>query len=251
MHWLILGDYRSGKTLRLVIEAFSEEYKDREIWGNFELRHPNYRKISILDLMEDIENKLILLDEMQNWFNSHNTFSIDNEFFTDLLHDCDKANVDLFGTSHRFMSNEIDFREGCHRIIKCERITPRGNYLDFSKVRRVDDIRDFKFTTFSMYDERVIGKEKMSYDIARAYFPLYNTSERVKRLDDKDRELKLLMRHKPKLGIARLRDIARELKPLYADGKKLTHASLIIDLGDMDYSSAFEREIYTILIELL
>lgn len=246
MLWLVLGDYRTGKTVRLTVEAYSEEYKNKEILTNFKLKHPNARQIfNPLDL-GNLNNVLVLLDEMQNWFNSHNTFSLTNEFFTDFVHDCDKNNVDVFGTSHRFRSNEIDFREGCHRIIKCERI---GYYNP--RISRLEDKRDFRYTTFSMTSGNILYTDRLKYGNAIKYFDLYDTAERVERLDDETRELVLLLRYNPKLGNKKLRDVAKEVKPTFEEGKRLTYGTLANELGDLGYSftDTILRRIYSFLIE--
>lgn len=246
MLWLILGEYRAGKTIRLVIEGFSEEYDNREILTNFRLEHPNARQIfNPLDL-GDLNNVLVLLDEMQNWFNSHQTFSLTNEFFTDFIHDCDKSNVDVFGTSHRFMSNEIDFRNGCHRIIKCER---EGHFNP--RINRLEDKRNFLFSTFSMTSGKVLYQDRLRYDIAKAYFGLYDTGEKVKRLDHDTRELALLFKYNPKLGNKRLKEVVKEIKPVFEKGKRLTYGTLANELGDLGYSftDSILRRIYSFLIE--
>lgn len=246
MLWLVLGDYRAGKTLRLVIEGYSEEYDNRLILTNFRLDHPNAKQIFNPLELADLSNVLVLLDEMQNWFNSHNTFSLTNDFFTDFIHDCDKENVDVFGTSHRYMSNEVDFREGCHRIIKCERIGYRN-----PRITRLDDKRDFRFSVFSMESGRVIYKDKLRYKNAVKYFDVYNTSEKVKRLDYETRELALLLKYAPAKGNQKLKDVALEVKPIFESGKRLTYGTLANALGDLNYSftDLVLRRIYSHLIE--
>lgn len=230
MLWLLLGDYRTGKTLRLSVEAFSEEYNERVILANFELKHPNARYIKDPTELENLSNVLVLLDEMQNWFNSHNTYSLDNEFFTDFIHDCDKDGVDVFGTSHRFMSNEIDFREGCHRLIKCERI----GYQD-PRIPRLQDTRDFKYTVFSMTSGAILYRDILKYNIAKNYFDTYDTKERIKRFNSKTRELLMLWKHNPSKALKKSEKIVDILFPIFNNGVKLSYANIEIELGKLDY----------------
>ena len=232
MLWLILGDYGSGKTLRLLIEAFSEEYLDRKILVNFTLNHPNSIKLkNPLDL-KDLENVLVLLDEMQNWFNSHNTMSLTNDFFTDFIHDCDKMNVDVFGTSHRWMSNEKDFRMSCHRVIKCERIGRKPRLT-----KRVYDSRDFRFQTFSMYDGRIIEKKKLRYDLAKAYFPKFDTRERIKRPDNKTRELLLALIYDPDKAVKIILNELEILIPIFKNGLDFSHPNVAFELAKIGYGN--------------
>ncbi|MFX1501183.1 MAG: hypothetical protein ACFFDH_09500 [Promethearchaeota archaeon] len=246
MLWLVLGDYRAGKTIRLVVEAFSEEYDNRKILTNFKLKHPNAQQIFNPLSLANLNNVLVLLDEMQNWFNSHNTFSLTNEFFTDFIHDCDKSNVDVFATSHRFMSNDIDFRIGCHRLIKCERIGFRD-----PRINRLDDTRDFRFTVFSMSTGKILYKDRLRYEIAKNYFDLYDTTERVKRLENETMELTLLLKYNPKLGNKKLKQVAKKVRPIFEAGKRLTYGTLANELGDLGYSftDSILRRIYSLLLD--
>lgn len=242
MLWIIIGDYHDGKTTRLVIEPFSEKYKNRGIWGNFTLKHPRYKKIGIEDLRKIPDNTLVLLDEMQNWFNSHETFSVTNEFLTDFIHQCDKSGIDVFGTTHRFHSLDIDFRVGCHRIIKCTRL---GEKID----SRLEDKRDFRFETISTYSGKIIDKRILRYSKAIPYFTVFNTKERIPHHHQKERDLRFVMSHNPELGVKMLERIAKKIKKRFENGKILTHPNLIIELGRLGYGKAFEEEIYALLKE--
>lgn len=243
MLWLVGGDYRNGKTTYITLVSFSEEYQGREVWGNYNLIHPRYRKIEVPDLMEIVdgkqENVLVILDEFQNWFNSHESFSITNEFLTDFIHMCDKTGVDVYGTTHRFDSIDIDFRWGCHRIVICER---RGK----QPRNRLNDKRDFIFTTFSTYSGNIVEKKYLRYETAIPYFEVFNTKERIVRHRQPERDLRLLMAHNSTKGIELLEEIARKIIGRLK-GKEITHARLRKELGKMGYGKAYEEEIYVII----
>lgn len=242
MLWLILGDYGGGKTTYLVLLPFSEEYKDYNVVGNFTLKHPRYKKIKVLDLMKIKGNTLVLLDEMQNWFNSHETFSLTNDYLTDFIHLCDKRNIDVFGTAHRFMSLDNDFRIGCHRIVKCERIGVKVN-------RRLDDKRDFRFSVISTYSGKLIERRILKYEKAKLYFELFDTKERILRHNQPDRDLRLIMQHDPEEGTRMLEIIAKRIRERVKNGSEITHAKLRIELGRLGYGRTFEEDIYVLVRE--
>jgi len=231
MFYLILGDYASGKTLRLVVEGVSDP---REIWGNFDLDVENYRKIGVMDLTDLGEKKLLLLDEMQTFLESRLSMSHDNLFITNVLDSADKRGVDIYGTAHLFSSIDIRFRQNVHRIIKCERIGKKRG-------ERLEDFRDFKYSTFNTYSGEIRAK-RLRYNKAIPYFELYRTQERIEYPNQKDLELDLLLKHDPKKGYEGLVSIA---KVLMKRTKRITHDSVKVGLLKIGHTIKFESLIYS------
>lgn len=239
MFWLILGDYRSGKTLRLAIEGFSS---DKEIWGNFNLDLDNYRKIGIMDLTELGDFKLLLLDEMQTFLDARVSMSHENLFITNILDSADKRDVDVFGTAHLFTSIDIRFRHNVHRIIRCERIGKRR-----VEWNRLEDFRDFKFSTMNTYSGGIEVK-RLRYEKAIPYFDFYKTQERIQYPNQQDLELDLLLKHNPKKAYKQLKKIANEIvlkDSLIRKKGSITHPSVKVGLLRLGYTVKFEDLIYS------
>ena len=233
MFYLILGDYRSGKTLRLVLEGYDDK---REVWGNFDLDIKDYRKIGVMDLTDLGNNKLLLLDEMQTFLDSRSSMSHDNLFITNVLDSVDKRDVDIFGSVHLFSSVDIRFRQNVHRIIKCERIGKRKKEWG-----RLEDFRDFKYSTMNTYTGG-INVKRLRYGKAIPYFELYKTQEKVKYPNQKDLELDLLLKHDPEKAYERLMEIAHKIiekKP------RITHPSVKVGLLQLGHTIKFESLIYS------
>ncbi|MFX1445763.1 MAG: zonular occludens toxin domain-containing protein [Promethearchaeota archaeon] len=240
MFWLVLGDYREGKTLYLVVMSFDEMYEDRKIYANFRIKHPRFRRLKNPSMLRNLDDCVVLLDEAQNWFNSHRSFSLDNDFITDFLHECDKDSVDVYMTAHRLMALGNDFRENCHRIVKCERL----GYKD-PRTSRLNDIRDFKFSVFSTSKGGFeMYSDLFRYEIAKNYFPVYDTLEKVKRPDDKTRYLEMLWLHDPEKAIQQSLDIVNELEKRFRNGIRFTKDNLRIELASMGYRERLINKFY-------
>lgn len=237
MLWIILGDYGSGKTLKLVLEAFSS---DCEVLGNFELDLDNYTLIEPMDLRKIGHKKLVVLDEMQTWLESRTSMSFLNRFITNIIDQTDKRDVDVFGTAHTLSSIDLRFRNNVHRIIRCDRIgkEPKNR-------TRKNDKRDFRYSTMNTYSGK-ITKKRLRYNKAKKYFPHYKTSEIIEYPNQKDLELDLLKKYDPTAFHKALMSIAQDIK---VNGG-LTHATTELRLLEMGYSDKHARLIYACFNEL-
>ena len=239
MLWVILGDYGSGKTIRLVLEGVSSK---REVWGNFKLDIDNYTRITPMDLKDVGSNMLIILDEMQTWLESRVSMSFMNRFITNIIDQADKRGIDYFGTAHLLSSLDIRFRNNVHRIIKCERIGRSP-----SDRTRLNDIRDFRFKTLNTYTGRIKSKT-LKYEKTIKYFELYDTHEIIEYPNQKDLELDLALRQNPVKAYDILFGIARDIRD--SNGKDLTHSNIELALLKNGYSAKHGKLIHSCLKQL-
>lgn len=237
MLWLLLGGYGGGKTLKLVLEAFSEP---RDVYGNFSIRKlDNYTKIVPSDLKDIKENALVVLDEMQTWLEARVSMSFLNRFVTNIINQADKKDIDYFGSAHLFSSLDIRFRSNVHRIITCERIgEERPNRT------RLNDKRDFRFKIMNTYNGKV-KKKRLRYSNATKYFDVYDTKEIIGYPDENDLYLDLMMKQDQHKAYVILEGLAKRIKE--SDGKVKTHSDVEVRLLDMGYSARHGRLIYSII----
>lgn len=156
---VVRGLLGTGKTLLLSYFGYIE--KTYSIIGNFELKVKNYKKITVYEL-EDISEKLVLLDEAYELFDSRNSNSEENKFFTKNL-------------------GFISRKRKCTVIIGCQ--------LDGSIDLRFRGIADLTIEALG-YSEKEkgfvyvlktrLGRSKtfvLKIEIAEKLFPLFNTYE--------------------------------------------------------------------------
>lgn len=240
MLWLLLGDYGGGKTLRLVLEAYSEP---RDCYGNFTISGlDNYTKIVPADLKDIKENALVVLDEMQTWLESRVSMSFLNRFVTNIINQADKKDIDYFGSAHLFNSLDIRFRSNVHRIITCERIGREA-----PNRTRTNDKRDFRFKIMNTYSGK-IKKKRLRYRNAIKYFDVYDTREVIDYPDEKDLFLDLMMKQDQHKAYLILKELAQRIKE--SDGKVKTHSDVEVRLLDMGYSAKHGRLIYSLIREM-
>ena len=244
MLWIILGDYGSGKTLYMVLEAVSSK---KDVLGNFTIKGlKNYQKIDIMDLKDIGFGKLILLDEMQTWLESRTSMSFRNRYITNIVDESRKRGIDVFGTAHLFTSIDIRFRSNCHRIIKCSRVGQKDNSWG-----RDVDYRDFKYETLNTYNFKV-RKKRLPYQKAEPYFKLYDTLELIKYPNQQDIEFEV-RKDDPKELYKYLNTVAKKIqKDVFKNnGKMFTHSDVQMGLIKNGFSLKHERLIYSKLKEIL
>ena len=239
MLWIILGDYGSGKTIRLVLEGVSS---DRDVYGNFTLDIDNYTRITPMDLKHINSNALVILDEMQTWLESRVSMSFLNRFITNIIDQADKKDIDYFGTAHLLSSIDVRFRDNVHRIIICERIGKED-----PERTRTNDHRDFRFKTMNTFTGKV-KKKRLRYKKSVKYFELYDTHEIIEYPNQNDLELDLALKQDPERAYGILFDIARDIKD--KDGSDITHASIELTLLQNGYSAKHGRLVYSCLKKL-
>ena len=61
---VILGKLGSGKTL---IQTFLNLTSKKEVWSNYKIKIPNYRKLEVYDLLDLKDNIVVLMDEGYSW----------------------------------------------------------------------------------------------------------------------------------------------------------------------------------------
>jgi len=201
---LISGGFGEGKTLRLLLNGLQHE---GELWANFHLNLEDYRYIVLSDLESIPRGTMVLFDEFHLYFSSRRTQTLDNEFVTRVIYQVGKIDSILWGTIHRFMDIDPRFRASCHLSTMCKRIgkKPKG-------WNRLNDHRDFRFTTMDMDTGETAERVRMNYSNAKKYFELFNTREIIKKYNHDSLNLDLLHRYDPEKFYSTMESYAEEVK---------------------------------------
>jgi len=70
---LIKGENGSGKTFLMTIFALA--LKEKNVWANYWVKHPNYKFLEIDDLLHIPNNTDIFIDEADNWLENRRSGS--------------------------------------------------------------------------------------------------------------------------------------------------------------------------------
>lgn len=181
---VILGKLGSGKTFIMTLLAL---FYKREIWSNYEIHIPNYRKLDIIDLFNLKDNIVLLMDEAYSWIESRNSNSSINEYISSILYHTRKTFTDIYLTTPMLSTIDKRFRKTANFIIYCRYRNP------YSK-------ENFHFLFYNK-DNNTYTNQTILYSKAEKYFKLYNTYEKIESHRKKGLEYKLLRKYPDKLKI--------------------------------------------------
>lgn len=191
----IIGNKGSGKTLLLTIFA---SYSKREVLSNFWLKLNNYKKLTIMDIL-NIPNKAdIFIDEAHSWLESRLSSSALNIVSSDINFHSRKLYVDIYLSTIMLSTIDKRFRFQSDFIIYCY---PRFN------INTDDFIFQFEHT-----ETNSIFIWKLPYKIAKKFFSIFNTYEVIESQQKDNLEFKLIEKN-PKLLLIKIKEISKRIKP--------------------------------------
>lgn len=228
---IIIGNLGSGKTLIMLILSLTH---NKEIWSNFIIYTPKYKKLDIPDLFELKDNIVILMDEGYSWIESRVSSTSINEYISSIIFHTRKTFTDIYLTTPMLSSIDKRFRHQANFIIECSH---RNNFLT----------DDFHFIIHDI-DNHSFGKWNLSYENAKPYFKMYNTYEKVESHRKRGLEFNILKKYPERLTI-RVKEIAKILR-LRINGKKITHFSVKKALFDERIDINYEPYVYLELKEV-
>lgn len=171
---LYKGHRGCGKTLTMVKDGFQDFKAGYKILRNFEASFGEYiteEDILNLDKNSNIRNCIILIDEVQIFFDSRRGMRKAAINFSNFIQQIRKRNISIYGTTQ--YANTIDLRFRQHTDIIA--------YPNFFKDLNVCEVLYVDVTTsedilITNIEPKVV---KIVYD-AKPIYPLYNTGEMIK-----------------------------------------------------------------------
>ncbi len=191
----IIGNLGSGKTLIMLILSLTYS---KEIWSNFKINIPNYRKLEVPDLFSLKDNIVVLMDEAYAWIESRISNTPLNEYNSSILFHSRKTFTDIYLTTPMLSAIDKRFRHQANYLIEC---LHRPN----------QESDDFHFI-FNNLDNNSYGYQTLTYENAKKYFKLYNTYEKVESSRKLGLEFKILKQYPNRLKerVLELTEIVRE-----------------------------------------
>lgn len=171
---LYKGHRGCGKTLSMVKDGFKFFQKGYSILRNFECSFGKYiseEEILNLDKYSDIQNCVIMMDEVQIFFDSRRSMRSQNLTFSNFIQQIRKRNIILLCTTQ--YSNTIDLRLRQHIDVIA--------YPMFLKQYNVCEITYIDLTTL---EDDLFGKIREPKSIRVVFnaipvYKIYNTNEMI------------------------------------------------------------------------
>jgi len=118
---IYLGRRGSGKTTTMIKDAYIEYVRGRRVISNMEsvsfAEFMTNEQIKQISKNSDIENAVLLIDEMQIFFDSRRSMKGENINFSYFVQQIRKRNVDILGTTQ--FSNAVEKRVRDHTDFVC------------------------------------------------------------------------------------------------------------------------------------
>jgi len=222
----ILGPQGSGKTILMVYLASQSK---REVYSNFKIHIPNYKKLEIMDLLELKNDIDVLIDEGYTWLESRTSSSHLNRYLSYIVLQARKRTIDIIISAQLFSTLDVRFRQQSDVIIKCKKVKQGFRYsllfVQSNKVKTfILKIRNAR-KLFEMYD---------TYEIVEPYIKA---------------ELEASLRKKtPKDKWVEIKEISEKIKN---DITKLTHPRVLNALMKNGFKAILEEQVYAYLQDLV
>jgi len=168
---IYLGRRGAGKTTTMVKDAYIEYMRGRRVISNMEsLNYGEYMSnedIVKINKQSNIENAVLLIDEMQIFFDSRRSMKKSNLDFSNFVQQTRKRNIDIYGTTQ--FSNAVERRVRDHTDI-----TVRPQFL-----------KNYNLIKVIYYDETAkedlfseVVKREIVYN-PKQIFNLFDTNEKI------------------------------------------------------------------------
>lgn len=192
----VIGEIGSGKTLYMTRKALSIK---REVFSNYKINIPNYKPLTIFNLIEFPTNITMFLDEAYTWLESRTSGKKLNRILSYLIFESRKINVDVYASAQLFGTIDIRFREQANKLVICRRVKHGFIY----HIKRKVLTRQFKI--------KILTKTYfLSNKNAKFYYPYYDTLEVIDPSDKQDLILDILKRYPEQLKV-KVKDIAKAI----------------------------------------
>lgn len=171
---LYKGRRGAGKTLTMVKDGYRYKENGYKVLSNFKVKYAEYienEEILNLDKNSDLYNCVIMIDEVQIFFDSRRSMKKEAMNFSNFIQQIRKRNITILGTTQ--YSNTVDLRFRQHTDIVV--------YPNFLKEFNVCEVTYIDMTSL----EDIYNQIKEPKTVKTVYNPLpvfnlYNTSEMIK-----------------------------------------------------------------------
>lgn len=178
---LYYGHLGSGKTLRIVMNAFSDYYNGRILLANFQLREPLKffevhldNILGLLDQLNPDREYSLLLDELHvEGADNRNFMSATNKNFSYFVSQLRKRNCNLYYVTQGAGWAEKRVRDLTDYIVRCRAVRDPRNQDQFT------NCLGFIYNTFDTVEGRAT-KQFISIDLAKMFFKFYRTKDVIK-----------------------------------------------------------------------
>lgn len=171
---LYKGRRGCGKTLTMVKDAFRFYKNGYRILANFKIEFGEYispQEVLALNKESDLKDCVLVLDELQLFFDSRNFTRKENKDFGNFIQQIRKRNIHILGTTQYINTVELRFRQHtdilCYPFFDINTSLVKTYYFDITLLE--DD----------MSGEPMIEPILVAYD-ARKIFNLYDSYEMLK-----------------------------------------------------------------------
>lgn len=221
----ILGAQGSGKTILMVYLASQSK---REVYSNFKIHIPNYKKLEIMDLLELKDDIDVLIDEGYTWLESRTSSSHLNRYLSYIVLQARKRTIDIIISAQLFSTLDVRFRQQADVIIKCKKIKKGFRY------------------SFLFVESNLIRTFVLKFKNAEKLYGMYDTYEIVEPYIKAELEASLRMKT-PKDKWTEIKEIALVVKK---DISKLTHPRVLNALMKNGFKANLEEQVYAYLQDL-
>jgi hypothetical protein len=163
----ILGDMGSGKTLLATYFALNDK---RKVYSNYEIKIKNYRDLKPEMLAVMNEPSLIIIDEAYTWIESRRSGSDPNQFFSYILFQSRKREMDILLTNQLRSTIDVRFRNLTNYEIYAQHLPDIGFEYYLIKKSSFNTYRPMRFI--------------LPYKLAEKIYPKYNSWELINPIDD-------------------------------------------------------------------
>jgi hypothetical protein len=168
------GDVGAGKT---VLETYYARLSPVSVHANYELKIPQYRKLSLPFLVNSEEPVIVCLDEVYTLLDARRSGNETSLYVSYLLFQSRKLSQDYICTLQLSRTLDVRFREMSNIWIEAE-----------------DDSKNERFI-YAFYNKggHLTGNHCISYEWAKEHiYPIYNTLQRISPPKDMANELSLV-----------------------------------------------------------
>lgn len=170
---LYKGARGKGKTLTMVKDGLKAYQRGFRIIANFKLKFGEYmsnEEVLGLNRESSLKDCVLLLDELQLFFDSRNFGSKQNKDFSNFIQQIRKRNIHILGTTQYTNTIELRFRQHIDIVA----------YPQFDKETGYCKVYYFDISIFENDLEEVKISPSMAVYDAKQVFPLYDTNEMLK-----------------------------------------------------------------------
>jgi len=177
---IIIGNQGSGKTLlmcRLALEAYK---KKKTIYSNINFKFP-YKKINYNDIIQcNYSNAAVFIDELHLLLPNRRSMSkINIEITNSFISQVRKQNLELYGSSQRFLKNDIKVRDETDYLYECKKYIFQNGVFQNTHTNENLSVKTPIVISAKITEISTMESHNISF-VGNPYFKWYDTKEIIK-----------------------------------------------------------------------